>query len=317
LIQRLTAEGLADGPARRLDGTTPLALVSVPGGQQLILYGWIPEALTPGGTATSLHRLGLDLQVLGAPLLARAPGILDVGHTVEATPAGTLLVTSVLTRPGGLVREVRLDPDQPASGELPHRDWRPGSIDGVDVLDRIGGQRVLVDQAEGSLRFRPLLDDGTIGPATPLVPASARGIRLNTFVKTVGDRVWVGGYAPQLGTTIRMRAVDPATRMPAGDPVVIDWPGDGLFDVLDANGTLVLMGNLLPPAGGMRASLVAVDPAARAACAPNTVSVAGLSDFQQVVTAVHFEGDTAGIAIDTHALDGLRRTFFTRLRCAR
>ena len=318
LIQRLTADGEVAGPALAIAGTTPLALLSVPGGQELILYGGrIAPASGPAGRVASIHRLDLDLRVIGTPLLERGPSTRALGFTTEATAAGELVATWILDRPGGLVRELRYAPGQTAAGEVPKRDWRPGPAAAMYTLDRIGGQRVYPDVGEGWLRLRPLLADGTIGAETRLAPVTA-GLEPNVlFVRRVGDRVWVGGSRHAVTQNVlHLRAVDAATGVPVGQPLALNWAGDGPYRAVDAHGTLLLMafasrdGTTLP-------ALIPIDPVAGVACPASIVSLPGLGPRTTTyVTQMHFEGDTAGVALDTFRGADQRRLFFTRLRCA-
>jgi hypothetical protein len=317
-VQRFTSDGIPEGPALNISGTAPGDLLVSQRAGELILLGAAGPAYTSMGSVTAIHRLGLDLQVRGRPILVRAPGTLGYGRDLETTPSGELLVTSVLARPGGLVRELRIAADAAPGQELPRREWRPGSVDVVVGFQRLGEQRIFVDVAAGALGFRPLDADGTIGPATAVLQVPASETRQITFSQRVGDTTWVGGWEPKRGPIVRMRAVDPRTRQPTGEPIAISWPTDSPHQLIDASGTPMLLGTLTERTGPIRAAFVPIDPAARAACVPSTVNVRTLPDRYQTVRSVYFQGDTAGVTVDTWGgPTGERRVFFTRLRCAR
>lgn len=320
LVQRLNADGQVDGPALNIRGTVPHALLSVPGGQQLILYGQIlngsvPATGGPGGRMASIHRLDLDLRVVGTPLIERSPTTPSRGFATEVTAAGELVATWILERPGGLIRELRYAPGLAATGEVPKRDWRLGPVAAMYTLDRIGGRRVYPDLAEGWLRFRPLMDDGSVGAETRLAPVPVAQESSVFFVRQVGDRVWVGGSRPGSANVLHLRAVDAATGAPVGQPLALPWLGDGPYLVLDGRGTLLLMDLLYLRGEGRRPALVPIDPVA-GACPASFVGLAGLSPRFASIPAMHFEGDTAGVAIDTADDTGARQLLFTRLRCA-
>jgi hypothetical protein len=322
-IQRLTAEAALDGPTVRIEGTTPRALLPGPTASAgPILLGWIPPAYTAAGRMTSLHRFAPDLGLAAPPLLARGPGSVLMRETSEVLPGGDILVTSLLERPGGLVREVRFPLAAKAGEAAALRDWRPGrGVDSMSALDRVGDQRVVVEVAGGDLQVRPLLDDGRVGAPTSILEVPAAEKRQITFSKRVGDRYWIGAWAADHTPVVRMRAVDPVTLAPVGEPIRIVWPAAPPERLIDASGTPMLLGHLgQSPVGS---SLVPIDPAARAACAPNMVFSPGLrGSHAQTLRAIHFEGDTAGVVLDawrvvldTNIVE--RRLFFSRLRCAR
>ena len=314
-LQRLTSDGQPDGPSLRIEGTTPTALRPTAAGDGLFLLGWVAPAYTAAGYMTSVHSLGLDLAAAGPPILLRAPGTLIMGQSIELGAAGELMVTNVLDRAGGLVREVRIPLAQPAGALLPQRDWRPGPVDSVIAFDRIGDQRVFLDVAGGALRMRSLLDDGTIGAATSIFEVPAAEGRQVVFSRRVGDGWWVGAWAATTGPLlVRLRAVDPQTRAAIGELITLKWPTAGPSAVVDANGTPMLLGHLASPGNGI--SLVPIDAAARAACPPSAVKVDGLAGRFQTIRAIHFQGDTAGVTLDSW-LSGPRRVFFARLRCTR
>jgi hypothetical protein len=126
----------------------------------------------------------------------------------------------------------------------------------------------------------------------------------------------VGALRGGAGSVLRLRAVDAATGVPVGQPLSLTRPGDGPYFVLDAWGTLLLVDLLVAPGEGSRPVLVPIDPVAGVTCPAGTVSLPGLAARHARILAMHFEGDTAGVAIDTSG-GTARRLFFTRLRCAR
>lgn len=314
-LQRLTRDGQPDGSALRIEGTTPAALQPNAAGDGLFLLGWVPPAYTAAGRMSSVHTLGLDLAATRPPILLRMPGTVLMGQSVEAGgAAGELLLTSVLDRPGGLVRQVRIPASATAGAVLSQRDWRPGPVDVVRSFDRIGDQQVFLDVAGGALRMRPLLDDGTIGAPTSILDIPAAEGRQVVFSRRVGNGWWVGAWAATNAPIVRLRAVDPQTRAGLGEVVTLKWPVGTPSDVVDANGTPMLLGHLAHQVHGI--SLVPVDAAARAACTPHAVLMDTLRGRYQTIRAIHFQGDTAGVTLDSWA-SGPRRVFFTRLRCKR
>jgi hypothetical protein len=130
----------------------------------------------------------------------------------------------------------------------------------------------------------------------------------------VGDGWWVGAWAATNAPTVRLRAVDPQTHAGLGEVITLKWPVAGPSAVIDANGTPMLLSHLTNPAAGV--SLIPIDATARAACTPSTVRLDTQTGRFQTIRAIHFHGDTAGVAIDSW-LSGPRRMFFTRLRCPR
>lgn len=314
LVQRFTADGRTDGPALRIEGTTPYGLVSTRhAGGQLILFGSVPPAYTAAGAMWSVHRLNPDLERAGAPLLLRGPGTLHLGVTVETNDAGELLWTSVLDRPGGLVREVRVAHGEGPKRAIAVRDWSPG-VDREGAFERIDGQGYFVDASQGALRIRALLDNGMLGAPRRVFDVPVSEGRQLVLSKRVGSRWYLGAHAARRGATVRMQALDTASLAPVGGLMELSWPGDGPYSLIDANGTPMLLGNLQPDKPS-RASLVPLDVAARAACPASTIVVPSLPGQYQTIRALHFNGDVAGVTVAAWGNTVTPRVFFTRLRC--
>jgi hypothetical protein len=318
-VQRFTAEGHADGAALQIQGTTmPLALIATTPhrGGQLVLLGSVLPAYTDAGWTHSVHRLDLDLNVLGTPLLLRGPsGSGWLASTIEADDAGGVLWTTASDRPGVLLREIRVPPDA-APGQAPAtRDWWL-QTDRFASRERIEGQDQLLEAVPGSLQLRALLGEGKLGAPQPILelpPSEARYLLLS---RRIGTRLYVGTHAATAAArTVRIQALDASSLAPLGGPIELTWPQGHLEGLLDAHGTPMLIGSVRAPGEPVRVSLVPLDLIARAACPVTTVALPERAGPYQVIRAIRFEGSIAGVTIAAWGSSGATRLFFTRLRC--
>jgi hypothetical protein len=132
----------------------------------------------------------------------------------------------------------------------------------------------------------------------------------------VGGTWWVGAHPAKAGTAALLRAVDPTTLAPAGEPIRVDSATATTYGFVDASGTPMLYGDLQIEGGLTRPMFVPIDVKARAACDPTTLTVSTNRSQYQAVRAIQFHGDTAGAVVDVWAgTPPTRRMFFTRLRC--
>jgi hypothetical protein len=88
-----------------------------------------------------------------------------------------------------------------------------------------------------------------------------------------------------------------------------------LESFVDAHGTPMLIGSLQAPGEPVRVSLVPLDLAARAACPVTTVALPDRAGPYQLIRAIRFEGNIAGVTIAAWGSSSAARFFFTRLRC--
>lgn len=318
LVQRFTADGRSDGEALHLDGVlTPGSLLaSSHGGGQVTLLGYAGGAYTADGFTQSLHRMDLDLKAVGTPLLLRSPTTLQLAVSVEMNEAGDLLWTTVLDRPGTLVRETRVAVDAVPGQAVTVRDWWLG-VEREGAFERIDGKRYFIDATQGALRIRELLDGGALGKPRIAFEIPAEEGRQLLLSKRVGNQWYVGAFAVTLGSVVRIQALDASSLAAVGSRIELSWPNDRPYSLVDANGTPMLLGCLHPQGKASKASLVPLDANAGAACRANTVSLPSLPDHYQTIRALHFNGDVAGVALAAWDSTGVSRLFFTRLRCVR
>lgn len=324
LVQRFTADGEIDGRTLRIEGTAaPRSLLWSPhAGGQLMHFGYVQPSYTAAGAMLSLHRWDLDLKPSGEPLLLRGPGTLRGHEMLEANDRGEFLWTSMLDRPGGLVREILVPAGMPPGKRITPRDWRTGAA-GRDALDgafeSIDGQGYLIEVSHGSLRIRALLDNGALGAPRAVFDVPAVEGRQLVLSERIGRRWYVSARAAARRGPVRIQAVDASSLVPVGSVIDLSWPEGRPYSLIDADGTPMLEGSLSPVGRPSRSSLVPLDPTARAACPASTVFVPSLPDTHQAIGAIHFNGNVAGVIVttwdSTGGSTGAPRLFFTRIRC--
>ncbi|WP_394843958.1 hypothetical protein LZC95_43755 [Pendulispora brunnea] len=320
-MQRFTVDGQPVGRTRRLERTAPGQLVWNPAGQgELDLYGaWSPAQDAMGDAAWL--RFDPNLVPLEGAFRIQEVRSLRYGDDRLEIQGARLERTSSLDRIRPMLRLHRLDPAGGAMQNIEQYDWYAPSTSRWLAVERFGDKRFVAYVADGAVQVAELGPNGALG-----IPSRAlEGLPDNNFVIVrsvkVGNDWWVGAFIrPQTAQTVQtvlLRKIDPATLAVLDEPIRIQWPTGYPTELLDANGTLALGGSLEGRSSPLRWSFVPIDTQARAVCRPSTVVMTRDQSAHQTIRAAHFEGDTAGVTLDTWAGSGPRRVYFTRLACTR
>jgi hypothetical protein len=217
-----------------------------------------------------------------------------------------------------LVREMTVNLSNLAETPI-LRDWHiPEAGPGAGMFyryQRIGDQRFLVFYSKRAIRVAELEADGTVGIAAKVLETNFEDDNVIVMSKLVGTSWWVGGYSSRSNapTTLHLRKIDPKTRSGIGDEIPIAWPLGHPGELVDANGTPMMLTTLVQN-GAMRPALYPIDESTRAVCRPSTFTITKYQEQYQSIRAHHLVGDTMGMMLDSWA-NGARRMFFARAAC--
>jgi len=323
-IQRFAADGQPVGMTRRLERTTPEQLVWNPQGEgelDLFAGAW------PGSDGQRPDAAWLRFDANVVPL-AGAFRILEArtmryGYDQLEILGSRLERTNLLDRIQPMVRLHRFDPAGGAAQTVEQHDWYTPSNKRGMAVEHIGDKRFVIYSADGAVQVAELPAKGPMGAPRRILEGFSDTEMASLGVRStkVGNDWWIGAFVnasnPAVYGRVIVRKVDPRTLTGQDEPIRITWPTGYASDLIDANGTLAVGGNLEPTSSRSRWSFVPIDVAARAVCHPSTVTVSSEAGASQTVRAMHFEGDTAGVTLDTWAGSGPRHMFFTRLACTR
>jgi hypothetical protein len=317
-VQRFTSDGEIDGVGKKITGTTPLALGWLANAHQLELRGWIPPAYTGAGYMESYHRFDAALAPVGDPTLLRTPGDL---RTVQAwdLSSGSLVTTTVLNRTEPLAREIVLDPAAGVNQTPVQKQWFiDKSASEFLAVEHIGGRRLAVVYDGTNLVVIPLADDGTKGEPKVILNGPLEQTNVSVQSVQIGSSWWIGAWSNAYGqTTLHFVSVDPTTLAPASTPFAIAWPSGTPFQLVNANGSLAVLGSIEPDQKPTLPALVPIDTSKGAACRPNELLLADQRSAYQGIRAIHFEGATAGAVFETWgSATGSEQEYFARLSCA-
>lgn len=322
-LQRLTSEGKPDGPALRIEGTTPRSLLwSEYAGGELVLQGWVPPAYGPAGYVRSIHRFQPNLELAGTAVRMSEPGVglFAEGRATELAADGALSDVRLLGRRNTLVRELQIPRDASPGLSLKVRDWRrPQAFRGTSLV-RVGSRRFVVDhEHDGVLTARELKPGGKFGPGAHVfsLPEGEEGFH-SIMLEEVDGAFWIAAQSIRSGH-VHVGRTDGVTSKPNVAPLTLVTPGFGLYGLRNGHGTPLLIGSLASSDGPSRIDVVPIDSRGGAACHPWRIQLPGLEAQYQGLGGAHFVGDTAGVLLSTYApkIEGEKHLFFTRMRCAR
>ncbi|WP_394833493.1 hypothetical protein LVJ94_44000 [Pendulispora rubella] len=321
-IQRFTADGKPAGATRRVERTTPGQLVWNPrgDGELDLLAEWWPA--NDAMTDAAWLRFDPNLAPTAGAFRIQEVKTIRYGYDRLEIQGTRLERTSTLDRTQPMVRLQRLDPAGGAGQRIEQSDWYAPSKSSWLAVNRVGDKRLVAYAADGALQVAGLGANGSLGTPSRAIEGLAATPSVLVRSAMVGKDLWVAAFVseqpPSIPRTVLLRRIDPATlAVLDAEPIRIAWPTGHPSDLIAANGTLALVGDLEGDRSPLRWSFVPVDTQARAVCRPSTVVVVPDRSAHQTIRAVHFEGDTAGVTLDTWTGSGPRHMYFTRLACTR
>lgn len=320
-LQRFDRTGSPDGPTKQIDATraASLALQEQPTAE-LLLHGAPAPFDHSLGWSDTIHRLDpSSLEPVGAPFSIRTASVVSDPGALVPEGGGSTTLLQTLTRAVPVVREIQLSPSLGTSQTPVLRDWFVASAKPPIIPMHIGPRRLVTFHEALGVSVAPLEDGGTVGPATSVVdgfPTVNGEVRwYEVWSRVIGSAWWVGAVVGNEsgGQTIRVRRVDPETRQPIGETVAVEWNAGRPSELIDANGSPVIVGTLGRNTGPL-VSFVPLDVDQRATCRPSTVRLeSGAVDLVSLLRH-RFVGDTGGVLLIPANAEA-RGAYFALLRC--